>query len=122
MAQEAKEGRKFLIFPEGGYKNNRNHLQTFKPGAFKASLKSGTPIIPVALIDSYKGFNSMRPGWVTTEVHYLPPIPYGEYKDMNTQQIAEMVRGKIADKINEVLENRFMARARRRFLKRIKID
>lgn len=122
MAKEAKEGRRFLIFPEGGYKNNRNHLQTFKPGAFKASLKSGTPIVPVALIDSYKGYNNLNLGWVTTEVHFLPPIPYGEYKDMNTQQIAEMVRGKIADKINEVLENRWMAKAKRRFLKKIKIN
>ncbi len=122
MAKEAKEGRRFLIFPEGGYGNNHNNLQTFKPGAFKASLKSGTPIVPVALIDSYKGYNSLNLGWVTTEVHYLPPIPYGEYKDMNTQQIAEMVRGKIADKINEVLENRWMVKAKRKFLEKIKIN
>ncbi len=106
MAEEAAEGKPFLIFPEGGYNHNHNNLQEFKPGCFKASLKSKTPIVPVALVDSYKAFEGIRIGIIRTEVHFLPPIYYEEYEGMRTQEIAEMVKQRIADRIAEVLCDR----------------
>ena len=106
MAEEAAAGKPFLIFPEGGYKHNHNNLQEFKAGAFKASLKSKTPIVPVALVDSYKVFEGIRFGKIKTEVHFLKPIMYEEYKDMRTHEIADLVKGRIEDKINEVLYDR----------------
>ncbi len=48
-------------------------------------MKSHVPIIPIALIDSYKVFNSFHFGPVTMQVHYLKPIEYDEYKDMKTK-------------------------------------
>lgn len=91
------------MFPEGIYDNKKkNGLIDFKPGCFKICLKSKVPIVPVVLIDSYKPYNSWKMGEITTQVHYLKPILYDEYKDMNTQQIAELVKGKIADKIQEL--------------------
>ncbi len=106
MAEEAKHGRKFLIFPEGGYNHNHNTLREFKPGCFKASLKSETPIVPVALVDSYKVYEGIEFGFINTEVHFLDPIPYEEFKNMKTPEIAKMVRNRIEAKINEVLEER----------------
>ena len=52
--------------------------------------------MPVAIIDSYKvfGVNSLRR--VKTQVHFLPPIFFEEYRDMNTQEIARMVKERIA--------------------------
>ena len=38
--------------------NNRNHVCDFKAGSFKIALITKAPIIPVALIDSYRVFNS----------------------------------------------------------------
>ncbi|MBQ5376260.1 MAG: 1-acyl-sn-glycerol-3-phosphate acyltransferase, partial [Lachnospiraceae bacterium] len=73
----------------------------FKPGSFKVALKAKAPIVPIALIDSYKVYNSYHLGPVTTYVHYLKPIPYEEYKNMRTNEIAEMVRQRILDKIAE---------------------
>ena len=35
-----------------------------------------------------------------TQVHFLEPIYYEEYKDMNTKQIADMVKNKIQDKLD----------------------
>lgn len=105
MSEELKQGRKFIIFPEGGYKeNNQNVVGKFKPGSFKLSLMSKTPIIPVALVDSYKVYNSDICGGVTTYVYYLPPIFYDEYKDMKTQEIAELVESRIKARIKEHLE------------------
>ncbi len=112
MAEEAQQGKKFLIFPEGGYHHNHNNLQEFKPGCFKASLKSKTPIVPIALVDSYRAYEGFAFGFINTQVHFLPAIPYEEYKDMKTPEIAALVKGRIEAKVNEVLEKR---KARRKF-------
>ena len=103
VAKEVTEGRKYILFPEGGYKfNNKNKVCDFKAGSFKIALKSKTPIIPIALIDSYKVFNSFHIGPITTYVHYLEPIYYEEYKNMKTQEIASLVKQRIEEKIREV--------------------
>lgn len=103
VAEEVAQGRHYILFPEGEYdKEKKNSLREFKAGCFKASLKSKTPIVPVVLIDSYRAWNSSDFGWVTTQVYFLEPISYEEYKDMKTKQIAELVKEKIQEKINEV--------------------
>lgn len=103
VAEEVKRGKRYIIFPEGSYtKEKKNSLIDFKPGCFKVSLKSKTPIVPVTIIDSYKAWNTSSLKTVTTQVHFLKPICYEEYKGMKTQQIAEMVRERIREKIEEV--------------------
>lgn len=101
MAEEVKSGRKFILFPEGGYKQNGNRLQDFLPGAFKAALWSKRPIVPVALVDSYKVFEAKGFGRVTTQIHFLKPMYYDEYKNLNTREIAERVK----ERIRECMEN-----------------
>ena len=99
VVQGLKEGRRYIIFPEGGYDGNRNRVLDFLPGAFKFAVRSKSPIVPVALIDSYRPFeeNSLLP--VTTQVHFLEPIYYEEYKDLSTKQIAQTVRHRIISAI-----------------------
>lgn len=103
LAEDTKRGRKFIIFPEGGYYRNHNTVGVFKPGSFKSAVKARVPIVPVALIDSYRAFEewSLRP--VETQVYFLKAISYEEYKGMTTAEIADMVRDKIVGKISEVL-------------------
>ncbi len=105
IADEVKNGRRYIVFPEGGYDHNRNSLQEFMPGSFKCATKSRVPIVPVAIIDSYKvfGINSLRK--VRTQVHFLAPIPFEEYRDMTTPEIAELVKGRIG----KVISDRTMA-------------
>ena len=104
MAEELMKGKRYILFPEGGYKeNNSNVVEPFKAGSFKVAQMSKTPIIPVALVDSYKVYNSDHVGPVTTYVYYLEPIMYDEYKDMKTKDIALMVENRIKDKIREHL-------------------
>lgn len=97
VTKNVKEGRKYIIFPEGGYTDNGNRIQEFLPGSFKCSMRAKTPIVPVLLVDSYKVFtvNTLKP--ITTQIRFLEPIPYEEYKEMNTSEIAEMVRGRIME-------------------------
>ena len=107
MAEELQRGRKFILFPEGGYKeNNGNVVEPFKAGSFKLALMSKVPIVPVALVDSYKVYNSDHVGPVKTYVYYLEPIYYDEYKNLRSKEIAQMVEERIRAKIEEHLEKR----------------
>ena len=102
IADEVKNGRRYILFPEGGYTFNENHLQEFHAGAFKCALKARCPIVPVVLVDSYIPFgrNGLQP--VFTQVHFLDPIPYETYKDCNTHKIAAMVKSAIQTKLDEL--------------------
>ncbi|MBO5241992.1 MAG: 1-acyl-sn-glycerol-3-phosphate acyltransferase [Lachnospiraceae bacterium] len=105
VADEVAGGRRFLIFPEGGYdKKKKNTLWEFKPGCFKASLKSRTPIVPVVIVDTYRAFDISYPGPVRTQVHFLEPIPYEDFKGMKTGEIAQMVHDRIQEKLNEIMD------------------
>ena len=101
VTKEVKKGRNYLIFAEGTRSKKGNQIQDFKGGSFKSATKARCRIVPVALIDSFKPFdtNSITP--VTVQVHFLEPLLYEEYKDMKTNEIAETVKERIQNKINE---------------------
>lgn len=100
VAAEVKEGKRYILFPEGGYEfNNKNRIADFKPGSFKSATMSKAPIVPVALIDSFEVFNSLHIMPVTAQVHFLKPIPYEEYQGMKTQEIAKLVKSRIEEEI-----------------------
>ena len=101
VAEEVAKGRNYVIFPEGTRSKDGNNVGDFKGGSFKAATKTKCPIVPVALIDSFKPFdtNSIKP--VTVQVHYLEPLYYEEYKNMKTTEIAEEVRRRIVEKIEQ---------------------
>lgn len=112
MAKEVKEGRNYIIFAEGTRSRQGNKTGDFKGGSFKAALYARCPIVPVALIDSFKPFDESHVKPVTMEIHYLEPILYEEYRGMKTPEIASMVKGRIDEEIASVLaarqEGRFM--------------
>ncbi|MDD6448351.1 MAG: 1-acyl-sn-glycerol-3-phosphate acyltransferase, partial [Lachnospiraceae bacterium] len=89
----------YIIFSEGGYHKNHNHVQKFKPGSFKAAVRAKAPIVPVCLIDTYKPLNSLTVGRVRTKISFLKPFYYEDYKNMKTPEIAEHVRQAIIDEM-----------------------
>ena len=101
VSQDVAAGRNFLIFPEGTRSRDGNELGEFKGGSFKCAMKAKCPIVPVAIIDSYKpfGINSLRK--VKTQVHFLAPIFFEEYQEMTTPQLAELVRERIVETIQK---------------------
>lgn len=101
VTKEVSEGRNYVIFPEGTRSKNGNNLVDFKAGSFKAAVKAKAPIVPVALLDSYKPFDSHSIDPVTVQVHYLTPMYYEEYKGMKTQEISSIVKERIQKKISE---------------------
>lgn len=100
VTKEVQGGRNYLIFAEGTRSKEGNKVNEFKGGSFKAATKAKCPIIPVALIDAYKPFDTNSTAPVTVQVHFLPAIEYDKYKNMKTPEIAEMVKNQIQDTIN----------------------
>lgn len=105
VAEEVKNGRNFLIFAEGTRSKMGNRLLPFKGGTFKSAVKAKCPIVPCALIDSFKPFDEKSIAPVTVKLIYLPPILYEEYASMKTPEIADMVKQRIETAIAQY-ENR----------------
>ena len=95
VTKELKEGRSYLIFPEGTRSKNGNQMADFHGGSFRCATKAKATILPFAFIDSYKVLDQKGSKPVTVQLHFMEPIPYEEYKDMNTTELAAMVKGRI---------------------------
>lgn len=101
VTEEVKKGRNFLIFAEGTRSKMGNSLLAFKGGTFKSAVKARCPIVPCALIDSFKPFDEKSIAPVTVKLIYLPPIYYEEYASMKTPDIANLVKERIETAISE---------------------
>ena len=101
MTEDVKKGKNFLIFPEGTRSRAGNQLVEFKGGSFKSATKAKCPIVPCALINSFRPFdeNSIQP--VTVKLIYMPPMYYEEYRNMKTSEIANEVKKRIEATIKE---------------------
>lgn len=102
MTKEVKEGRNYIIFPEGTRSKN-NSLLEFKGGSFKSAINAKCPIVPVALIDAYKVFDTNSIKKQTVQIHYLKPIYYEEYKNLKSTEIAKVVRNNIEEEIKKYI-------------------
>lgn len=105
VAEEVKNGKNYLIFAEGTRSKMGNTQLPFKGGTFKSAVKSKCPIVPCALIDSFKPFDENSIERVTVKLIYLPPIYYEEYASMKTPEIADMVKSRIEAAISEYVSS-----------------
>ena len=85
----------------GFYREGRRILDKNTHGSFKAATKSRCPIVPVALIDSYKAFDTRSIEKMVVQVHFLEPMYYDEYKDMKTTELALEVKTRIEETIKK---------------------
>ena len=101
VTKEVQNGRHYLIFPEGTRSKKGNEMLEFHSGSFKCALKAKCPIIPIAIIDSYKVLDQKGCKPVTVQIHYLDPIPYEEYQGMKTMELSALVKGRIQEAIDK---------------------
>ena len=101
VASEVKQGRNYIIFPEGHRSKQGNKLLEFKAGSFKAAQKAKCPIVPCALINSFVPFDENSIRKVTVKLVYMKPLYYDEYKDMKSNEIAQEVKRRIEETIKE---------------------
>jgi len=96
---QLKLGRNYVIFPEGEANRHTNEVGEFHSGCFRCATKTHCTVVPVALIDCFKPMDNPGTDPVSVQVHYLKPIPYEEYQDMNTTELSALVRERIIDAI-----------------------
>ncbi len=101
MTRRVKEGDNFVIFAEGTRSRKGNDLLEFKGGTFKSAINAKCPIVPVALIDSYKAFDTSSIKKLTVQIHYLKPLYYEDYKALKSTEIAELVSSRIKETISK---------------------
>jgi len=97
-AEILESGRSVFIFPEGT-RSRGPEMAEFKHGAFKAAIKAGVPIVPIALDGTYKCYDldhKIHPGKVKFAL--LPPI---SAEGKNTKEISAEVQGLIQAKLDE---------------------
>ena len=99
VIKEINAGRNYLIFPEGTRSKSSNNLLEFHNGSFRCALKTKCTVVPIALVDCYKVLDQKGSKPVTVQIHYLQPIEYEEYKDLNTKELAALVRSRIEEKV-----------------------
>jgi len=103
-AEKIKNGASVLIFPEGT-RGQDGRLQTFKSGGFHLALKSGSDIVPVAIVDSHlivpKGSFRIKKGTILMNIGPSIPTRDCSRKDMN--QLMDRVRDAM---LNEMKESR----------------
>lgn len=103
MTRRVKEGENFIIFAEGTRSRDGNNLLEFKGGSFKSAMNARCPIVPVALIDSYKAFDTNSIKKLEVQIHYLKPLLYEEYKGMKSTEIASLVVSRIEQTIKKFI-------------------
>jgi 1-acyl-sn-glycerol-3-phosphate acyltransferase len=101
MTGRVNNGENFLIFAEGTRSRNGNELLEFKGGTFKSAMNARCPIVPVALIDSYKAFDTNSIKKLTVQIHYLKPLYYKNYQGMKSTEIASLVSSMIKKAIHD---------------------
>lgn len=101
MTEQVKGGRNYVIFAEGTRSLNGNQILEFKAGTFKSAVNAKCPIVPVAMINSFKPFDISSIKKEEVQVHYLEPIYPEQYIGLKTKEIADMVHDTIQKTIND---------------------
>ena len=106
--QRLGEGSSVYMFPEGT-RSPSGIMKPFKTGAFVLAKELELPILPIVINGSknslpkhslnFHGRHQMR-------IRVLDPIPAERFTDMPVADLAGMVRGRLADALEEITSSR----------------
>ena len=88
-------GKSFVIFPEGTrYKGEEGGMGEFKNGAFRIAVKTGAPVVPVAITGARALFenNGNRCHAGSVHIQVLPPIQTAGMSRAEQKQLPDAVR------------------------------
>ena len=100
-----KAGYSMAVMPEGT-RNHKEEMLPFKEGTFKIALKTGCPIIPVAITNSDSIYELQKPFVRSAKVivHYGKPIYPKDLTPEEAKTIGAHVRDIIAEMLKEDAE------------------
>ena len=100
-ARKISAGTSVIIFPEGT-RSIDGKLHEFKAGAMVLAIKSGVPIVPVAIIGTFgilpKGSLLMNPGMV--QIRVGQPISTKNSSPRDKHQLAQLLQDKVTELFN----------------------
>lgn len=100
--KKVKAGHAMMIYPEGT-RTKDGSVGEFKAGSMKIALKSGACLVPVAI----EGADRAMPRgkvWIYKQricLTFLEPMAPEEIKGMDTQELADQVRDKVAQAVEK---------------------
>ncbi|MBC8316811.1 MAG: 1-acyl-sn-glycerol-3-phosphate acyltransferase [Desulfobulbaceae bacterium] len=101
-AERIASGTSVVIFPEGT-RSRDGRLYDFKTGGMVLAIKSGVPVVPVAICGTFevlpKGSLFAKPGRVTIRVG--KPIDTSDYTVKQKQELAERLHDEVAKLLAE---------------------
>lgn len=103
VIEEVRQGRNYLIFPEGTRSKQGNVMGEFHGGSFRCAVKAKCPIVPLAFVDSFRVLDQKGSGPVKVQLHYLPAIYPEEFAGMNATEVAALVKSRIQEKMDACL-------------------
>ena len=106
VTEEVKQGRNYLIFPEGTRSKQGNTMGEFHGGSFRCAVKAKCPIVPIAFVDSFKALDQKGSQPLTVQIHYLKPIEYEEFAGLSATEVAALVKGRIQEKMDACLQEK----------------
>ncbi len=99
-AKNIDKGYSMLIFPEGTRSNSRK-MNEFKAGSFKLALKSGAPIVPIAIDGSYLITGNASKGMKSkVKVSILEPVYLENLSKEELKEVHEQVYQAIQEKLS----------------------
>ena len=80
-----REGNSVMLFPEGT-RSKTGELKPFKPGAFELAIRTGTPVLPIAITGTFRALpkHGLRIAPQRVVVRVLPAIAPGDSIDALT--------------------------------------
>lgn len=100
-AEKLRQGRSFLIYPEGT-RSSDGGLRPFKKGGFYMALEAGVPIVPVTVSGAHrlmpKGEVRMSPGTIRVTVH--PPVDVTEHTVDDIDRLVSRVQDIVASALS----------------------
>ena len=85
--KDIKNGQSIVLFPEGT-RNMSNDIKPFKEGGFKLATKTGVPVVPIALSNTFKVFEEKKFIQKTKiKVNIGKPI---ETKDLSKEELTQL--------------------------------
>jgi len=106
-------GSSVYMFPEGS-RSEDGSVNNFKPGAFTLAKKHDVPILPIVINGTTRALpkHSLNfHGSHHISIEVLDPIPTSEIRDLDASKVAELVRGKISQRLVEIRGEEALASA-----------
>ena len=93
-----KAGMSVFIFPEGT-RSRDGKMNDFKEGSMKIAVKSGCPIVPIAISNSANVFENHFPKLepVPVTVEFLDPVIPQDYDKMQQKHLGKLCRDRIEE-------------------------